>query len=305
MISLSTNATVELAKKVVGKYDAVVVVTTKEGRPDGLEELPAAARAAAEAVVKAKAMGGKAHEVVSQVVGEPAPHRLLLVGVGVGEKVTAESLREAGAAVAKAARRYQLEKIAMIVPERLKVGNGGGGSRDVAIEALTVGFLLGSFHFEEYKGSVTKRGEESKVARFARLTLVTPDVDAAAREAMKRARVVADGQNLARTVASRPGNEINPPSLAKVAQEVAKAAGLGCRVLDDRELKRLGMGGLLAVGSGSPNPPRLIALEHKGSGFRVRGSGKAKKTSALLGLRTGPGRRCGAAPPFSVSVRRA
>src|SRR5205814_7487653 len=85
-----------------------------------------------------------------------------------------------------------------------------------------------------------------------------------AKQALARARIVCDGQNLARTIASRPGNEINPLSLAKVAQAIAREVGLGCRVLDEKELKRLGMGGLLAVGSGSPNPPRLIALEHKG-----------------------------------------
>src|SRR5437764_2711 len=82
-----------------------------------------------------------------------------------------------------------------------------------------------------------------------------------AKQALERARIVCDGQNLARTIASRPGNEINPPSLAKVAQGIAREVGLSCRVLDEKELKRLGMGGLLAVGSGSPNPPRLIALE--------------------------------------------
>jgi leucyl aminopeptidase len=111
------------------------------------------------------------------------------------------------------------------------------------------------------------------------LTLVTNDVGARAEAALERARIVAGGQNLARTVASRPGNEINPPSLAKVAQEVARESGLSCRVLDDRELKRLGMGGLLAVGGGSPNPPRLIVLEHKGAG---KSSAKTKASAAPI-----------------------
>src|SRR5690348_13711806 len=103
------------------------------------------------------------------------------------------------------------------------------------------------------------------------LTLITGNTGAQSIAALERARVLADAQNLARTVASRPGNEINPPSLARLATEIARSAGLGVRVLDDKELKRLGMGGLLAVGGGSPNPPRLIALEHKGSGKKTGG----------------------------------
>jgi leucyl aminopeptidase len=86
-------------------------------------------------------------------------------------------------------------------------------------------------------------------------------------EAINRGRVVADGQNFARTIASRPGNEINPPALAKVAEEMAREIGLSSRVMDEKELKRLGMGGILAVGAGSTlTPPRMIVLEYKGSG---------------------------------------
>ena len=40
---------------------------------------------------------------------------------------------------------------------------------------------------------------------------------------MQRARAIADGQNFARTIASRPGNNINPPTLAKAAQQLARA----------------------------------------------------------------------------------
>src|SRR5438128_1242216 len=126
--------------------------------------------------------------------------------------------------------------------------------------------MLGSFSFREYKGSASKKGDDEE-AKGARLTLVSQNTGAQAKQALERARIVCDGQNLARTIASRPGNEINPPSLAKVAQAIAREVGLGCHVLDEKKLKRLRMGGLLAVGSGSPNPPRLIALEHRGSGF--------------------------------------
>ena len=279
MIETSTNATVDLAGKVPAKSAAVVVVTKKGGEPQGLDLLSSADRAAVKALIIAKALTGRANEVVSQIVNDPSPHRVWVVGLGPADKLSAQSLREAGAAVARTARRQKMENIALIVPDVLKQGAPGDTPLQTTIDALATGFLLGTFNFREYKGSASKDGDNDQPGS-ARLTLVTNNIGAQAKAALERARIVADAQNLARTIASRPGNEINPPSLAKVAQGVAKSVGLSCRVLDEKELKRLGMGGLLAVGSGSANPPRLIVLEHKGSGLRVQGSGKTKGMGA-------------------------
>src|SRR6185312_11135680 len=93
--------------------------------------------------------------------------------------------------------------------------------------------------------------------------------------AVERGTIVGEAQNFARTIASRPGNDINPPSLAKVAQQLAREAGLKSRVLNEKEMKRLGMGGILGVGSGSATtPPRMIVLQYQG--------GKAKEAPLLV-----------------------
>ena len=44
---------------------------------------------------------------------------------------------------------------------------------------------------------------------------------------------------------------------------MAAEVGLSVRVLDEVEMKALGMGGITAVGAGSATPPRMIVLEHK------------------------------------------
>jgi leucyl aminopeptidase len=84
-----------------------------------------------------------------------------------------------------------------------------------------------------------------------------------------RALQVCEAANLAREIAHQPPNVINPPSLAGRARQLAADCGLKCRVLDEKQMKRLKMGALLAVGRGSDTPPRLIVLEYPG-----RGSGK-------------------------------
>jgi leucyl aminopeptidase len=97
-------------------------------------------------------------------------------------------------------------------------------------------------------------------------------------DAVEEARIVAEAQNFARTIAFRPGNEINPPALAKVAQAAGKELGLPVRVLDHTEMKRLGMGGILGVGAGSSlTPPRMIVMEYGGK------KGGAKRPVLVVG----------------------
>jgi leucyl aminopeptidase len=51
--------------------------------------------------------------------------------------------------------------------------------------------------------------------------------------------------------------------LASEAKKLAKGAkNLACTVFDEKQLKAKGMGGILAVGSGSQNKPRLIVLKY-------------------------------------------
>src|SRR5262249_54587744 len=142
-----------------------------------------------------------------------------------------------------------------------------GAAPEVGADAIATGMMLASFDWVEYRGKDTRKKHERESIAF---TLVFPDAELKqARESARRDVPSDEGQNVARTIASRPGNEINPPALADVAQKFAKEVGLKCRVLDDKEMKRLGMGGILAVGAGSNRtPPRMIVLEWQGQGPR-------------------------------------
>lgn len=67
---------------------------------------------------------------------------------------------------------------------------------------------------------------------------------------------------LARALAAVPSNIKNPPWLAGIAGEVAREHGLGFTEWDETALADAGFGGILAVGQGSPTPPRLVQLDY-------------------------------------------
>ncbi|GAA0997832.1 hypothetical protein GCM10009555_096060 [Acrocarpospora macrocephala] len=73
---------------------------------------------------------------------------------------------------------------------------------------------------------------------------------------------------LARDLTNRPPSELVPADLAAAARDIAAENGLAAHVLDERDLRELGMGALLGMGAGSPHPPRLVDLRYEPPGAR-------------------------------------
>ena len=86
--------------------------------------------------------------------------------------------------------------------------------------------------------------------------------------AMGLARAVAKAGMWTRDLGNTPPNEANPSWMAAQAEAMAGRFGLSCDVLEVSDLEEKGMGGILAVGQGSTQEPRLVQLSG-GSGERL------------------------------------
>src|SRR5581483_2453325 len=277
MIPTSTDVSIAIKPLPPADAEATVVFVTSGAKAvsssAGIapEISQAVARLAAAGVAK-----GKAKEIHFDLIGSGngKVRRVYVAGLGDANKADAEAIRQSAGAVAKALRKHRIGRASIMPPTMGQV------SGDEAIEAIVTGLLLASFDYEEYKGTGNKKKGEDEESRPKPLavTIVAGNSDAkAAKAAVDRARAVADGQNFCRTIASRPGNNINPPALAKVAQEMARDVGLKCTILDEKQMAKLGMGGILAVGAGSINtPPRMIVLEHRPRGKARMEDGRSK-----------------------------
>ena len=276
MLPTSTDVTVQLKSNPPADTDAVVVFATQDAKPaDVADGLDAETRRAVERLLEARIVRGKAKELAFDLIessGKGKPRRAFVAGLGDAKKVTAETVRQAAGAIAKAAKKHRLRSVAVVPPAV------GGVSREASTDAIVTGVMLAAFDFREFKGTANKSKKPDGDNEPARLTLSIVG-QASLRPIIERARVIAEGQNFARTIASRPGNVINPPSLAKVAQELAREVGLAVKVMDEKQLAKLGMGGILAVGAGSnATPPRMIVLEYRGE--RGEGQGARGKRNA-------------------------
>ncbi len=190
---------------------------------------------------------GKAGETLlveppSDKAGE-LPAKLIYVGVG-DESV--QSLRRAGAALARATRGAQRVRAAVV-----------DGLAADAQQAFLEGFLLGGYQ-------APRRGKTPAgpaMARALEVTGLDPD-------ALRLALITARAVWLARDLTNLPPDVATPEWMAAQSRAAAERAGLEITVLDQDELLRQGFGGLSAVGSGSANPPRLVQVSYQPTGGR-------------------------------------
>ncbi|WP_431304805.1 leucyl aminopeptidase family protein [Sediminicoccus sp. BL-A-41-H5] len=122
--------------------------------------------------------------------------------------------------------------------------------------ALATGGVLRAWRFERLKAKKQPRRIELLV-----------DEPALLEAPWKRAAAALAGAAFARELVAEPGNHLTPGVFADRLKALRKD-GIEVTVLGRKDLRRLGAGGLLAVGQGSAHPPRLLVLRWKG-GFKA------------------------------------
>jgi leucyl aminopeptidase len=272
MPQANNTVTVDVRSQIPSSAQAVVVFASDAGKLSGdTSAVGSGQLKAAERVLAAGVVRGKAREIGFDLIecGKNDYRRVYVAGLGAKEKLNAETVRQSAGAVARALRKHRIENVALVPPALSGKGISGA-------EAAVTGFLLAAFDDQAHKGMGSKKpGNDCKPLRMK----ITVLGGAGLKHAANRAVAVAESQNFARTIANRPGNDINPPKLAQVAQELCRKNGLTCRVLDEKQMKKLGMGGILAVGAGSnATPPRLIVMEYK-----PRGGKKSQRPLLVVG----------------------
>ena len=78
---------------------------------------------------------------------------------------------------------------------------------------------------------------------------------------------IVTGASLAKDLGNLPANVCTPNYLARTAKKLATGNGkLSTKVLNESEMKRLGMGSLLSVTAGTKEPAKLIVMQFRGAG---------------------------------------
>lgn len=108
---------------------------------------------------------------------------------------------------------------------------------------------------------------KKKNPKAHQLEAVTFYLPGASEKSIDLAKAIVTGVELTRHLANMPANVCTPTYLGEQAEQMAKQfASMSCKVMGPDEMKKMGMGTLLAVAQGSAEPPRLIDISYKGAG---------------------------------------
>jgi leucyl aminopeptidase len=177
--------------------------------------------------------------------------RVVAAGLGKRDELDADAFRTAGAAAAQSLGRVG-GSLLWLLDESLPL------SLPEQASALVEGTILGGYTPGQWKTQDTEK-RPRPIERIVIGHIDTPEL----RAATERAALLAERTNRARDLANMPPNELDPHTLAEHAQALAgEHEHLKAEILGPREMDKLGMGALAAVGRGSRKEPRLIVLRY-------------------------------------------
>ncbi|MGC2033960.1 MAG: leucyl aminopeptidase [Thermoplasmata archaeon] len=255
-----------------GSVDAVISGVTERAEkeetfPRVLQKEDHATSGLLQKAWERKEFKGKRGEVT--VFHRPdAKGRVVTVGLGLRENLDAEGVRRAAAVTVRHLKGRAVRTIGF----RLTTFVGEKVPPEIAVRAIIDGAVLGGYEFLKYRTS--HEGSVEEVTIF--LGEEHQREESALRKALDEEMDIAETVLWTRDIANLPADTATPERLAEEARALAKEMGLKVTVFDEKKLAELHCGGILAVGSGSIHPPRMIVLEYAGAG-------RSGKTIAVVG----------------------
>ena len=193
-----------------------------------------------------------------EVIKLPGKNTKLVIFTGLGDgssNLNAETLRRAAGA---AARELHGNKMATFALPHKSV---------VELSAIAEGAALGAYTFTEFLGN-TKAEQKAPLGSVSVYSKFTETAQAKA--AAKRAEIIAEQTFLVRDLINTPPSHLTPDSFSQRFKKLATSLGVKVEILNESQLIKGGYGGIIGVGQGSANPPRLLRLSYSGKGAKKR-----------------------------------
>ena len=230
---------IEIVRSASRTADAIGVPVASEG---------AVARSLgmSRAALASNGFEGKAGQTL--VIPSATGPAIIAIGIGKSADLTANVLRNAAAALVRAAgKRAHLAT---------SLADVAGVDARSAAQAVVEGVALANYRYVGLKNDKTGSPVHT-------LALVVGQTRAdGARQGADRGLAIADATCLARELANTPPGHLTARMMADKAVALAAATGLTAEVFNKDQLKAMGCGGIIGVNAGSVEPPRMVRLSY-------------------------------------------
>lgn len=244
------------------KADCLVLAVFESGKlADSTAAIDKACGGVISKIVKQGDISGKVGQtlVLFNLANITSP-RVLLVGCGKIESFSDKTYREVMLKVASTLGSLNISDAICFITELLVP------DFDISWKAqqAVIAFNIVLYKFDEYKSKkdTTNKNELKQVGFWIAHKREADKAESGLNTGVS----INAGLTLTKDLANTPANICTPSYLAKAAQKLAKEyKSVSAAILDEKELKSLKMGALIAVGQGSENKPKLITLEYRGT----------------------------------------
>ncbi|MGZ8354805.1 MAG: leucyl aminopeptidase, partial [Allosphingosinicella sp.] len=233
-----------------GAYALALPVWSEDMVADRLAGLDPATRAVAARAAEAQRFEREAASVAETFVAEGEGARRLLL-VGLGDRRQDDSLFEkvGGALTARLLTSGET---------RLVIDLTGLGLDGDSAARIGLGAAARSWRFDQYRTKLTKKQKPTLEE-----VIIVGGGDSGS--AWNERAALLDGLSFSRELVTEPANILYPESFVERCRERLEPLGIEFEVLDEAQMRDLGMGALLGVAQGSVRPPRLLAMRWNGA----------------------------------------
>ena len=179
---------------------------------------------------------------------------IMVVGLGKNDKLTQTALYDISHKATGAAAKTRCKTAASY----LLNDTFESIDADQAVKLVVLGASHGEYRYED-----TKNFKEDNKHSLDTLEVFA---DENLHTYIDQAKAMAEGVTAARHLGNNPPNIANPKYIAKFAEKIAaKYDNVELEVLNHKQMKKMGMGALIAVGQGSHNKPKMVVLKYSGA----------------------------------------
>ncbi|GIU03185.1 leucyl aminopeptidase [Shewanella morhuae] len=227
--------------------DTLVLFQSADSTTYGIDLIPQSTQDQLNLATADNIFSGKQGETLEILVpSEIDAKRILLVGIGDAKILTPGSINTIGGNIAA--------KLDTVPQATVRILTQGLTAAPLFAAELAHGIELRSYRYTQFKASTHK----PKNYQIAVDDLSTNQ------KRHKNLQAVEDGVFLARDLTNAPAGIMYPDSFANEARKL-KSLGVKVTVLEAKDIERLQLGALAAVGKGSERPPKLVVAHWPGS----------------------------------------
>jgi leucyl aminopeptidase len=159
--------------------------------------------------------------------------------------------------IIREAKKYDMKRIEIIWKDLVNFDNLGQDLGQVFAEAV----YMAHYEFRKYK-----KEPKEKWPDVNEVVLIADKNDKTIkRQDIRKGVTIATQINFCRDMSNTPGADMTPTTLVSATRKAIKGTKIKMRVLDEKQMRRKKMNGILAVGQGSSHQSRFIILEYIGT----------------------------------------